>query len=133
MKRNKNVSRIGENDVEDHENDIMVDIEDEEKWVDQTGTQAKLSIRENKLPKNIPSAPVDNFNYKLFVRKHVDGFVIHTIADIDETDLGIDEDMLEVAHFSRFVRSHILKALIHEAKMVQEIIDTFTTKKSVYK
>lgn len=71
------------------------------------------------------------FNYNLFVGKHVDDIVIHTVDDIDETNLGIDDNMLYVAPLSRLVRSHILKVLIHEVKALQEIIDTSIARKSV--
>lgn len=72
-----------------------------------------------------------NFNYKLFVEKHVIDIVIHTITAIDETSLGIDKDMLNVTPLPRSMRSNILKVLIHKAKAMYEIIVMSIVRKSV--
>lgn len=74
-----------------------------------------------------------NFNYKLFVRKHVIDIIIHIVDSIDQPGLGIDEDMLDVTHLSGNVRSHILKVLMHEVKAIQEIIVMYTARKRLLK
>lgn len=74
-----------------------------------------------------------NFNYKLFVRKHVIDIIIHIVDSIDQSGLGIDEDMLDVTHLFGNVRSHILKVLMHEVKAIQEIIVMYTARKRLLK
>lgn len=69
------------------------------------------------------------FNYKLFVGKHVD--IVIYIVFIDGISLNMDKDMLDVTPLFKLVRSHILKALIHEANAMKEIISTSTTGKNM--
>lgn len=53
------------------------------------------------------------------------------LTSVDETNLSIDEEMINVAPLSGLVRSHILKVLISDAKVLQEIISISFVKKNV--
>lgn len=48
-----------------------------------------------------------NFSYKLFVGEHVANIVLTT--PVEDTDLSIDEEMVDVAPLLGPLRSHILK------------------------
>lgn len=72
-----------------------------------------------------------NFNYKLFIGKHVADNAISNIAPVVESAPRFDEEMLDVSPFLGIVISHILKDLIHEANILQEIIVTSTERKNV--
>ncbi|KAI5427276.1 hypothetical protein KIW84_032622 [Lathyrus oleraceus] len=61
--------------------------------------------------------------------KCVTDVVISIITYVDETNLSINEKMINVTSLSEPMRSHILKILIQEKKVLQEIIITFSTKK----
>lgn len=72
-----------------------------------------------------------SFNYKLFIGKHVADNAIPNIAPVVESAPRFDEEMLDVSPFLGIVISHILKDLIHEANILQEIIVTSTERKNV--
>lgn len=55
-----------------------------------------------------------NFNYNLFIRKHVVGFTLPTIPTNDDFGLDIDEDMLDVALIFWHVGIHILNELVYK-------------------
>lgn len=72
-----------------------------------------------------------NFSYKLFAGKHVLDIVIPNIPNINESDLEFSESVIIVPPMSILVGSHLLKVLMHESKVLQEIIATSTIRKSV--
>lgn len=72
-----------------------------------------------------------NFNYKLFSRKHFLDITLSNVPGIDESGLTVDEHMLGMTPMSEFVKSNILKALIHEVKVLQEVMSHLVRKKGV--
>lgn len=69
------------------------------------------------------------FSDKMFVVKHLADFILPT--SICETNLIIDGEMINVSPFSGSMRRYILKALNYEAKDLQEIITTSSSRKIV--
>ncbi|CAI8594081.1 unnamed protein product [Vicia faba] len=63
-----------------------------------------------------------NFNCKLFAGKNDPDISLPNVPAIDESNLVGDEDMLNMEPVSGLMKSHILKTLIHKAKVLQEII-----------
>lgn len=64
------------------------------------------------------ASSVFNFSYKLFIGKHVIGIVIPIASIVDETSMNFDEEMFYFSPISWEMRSHILKVLIHDAKVL---------------
>lgn len=72
-----------------------------------------------------------NFNYNLFVGKYAPYIMLPNVTGIDESDLAIDKNILDVTPMYRPMRSHILKALLYEAKGLEKIITTSSMRKGV--
>lgn len=72
-----------------------------------------------------------NFNYKLFIRKHVPDIVLSNIPHFDEHGLAAGENFLDVSPTYGHVISHLLKVLMQESKVLQEIISTSIIKKGM--
>lgn len=68
----------------------------------------------------------------MFVGKHVIDIVLSNILSIDESNLVVDENMIDVPPMFGPVKSYLLKVLMQEAKALQEIIVTSTVIKSVF-
>lgn len=74
-----------------------------------------------------------NFIYKLFTKKHVLIIVLPNIPYCDEYDPAGGENVLDVPPIYGNVRSHLLKVLIQEYKVIQEIVATSTTRNGMVK
>lgn len=72
-----------------------------------------------------------NFSYKLFAGKHVLDIVIPNIPSIDESDIEFGESVIIVPPMSILVGSHLLKVLMQESKVLQEIIATSISRNCV--
>lgn len=67
----------------------------------------------------------------MFVGKHVLNISLLNVLVIDEFSLVGDEEMPNTEPIFRPIKSYTLKVLIHEDKVLQEIIVLSTTNKDV--
>lgn len=66
----------------------------------------------------------------MFVGKHFYDITLPKVPTINKSGLVVDEEMFDATPLFRPVRSHIRKALMNEAKSLQEIVSMFTARKS---